>query len=45
MYIFFSKYVKIVLFNYNYFLCIEEKVNNVLKLIFSSIFKKYGAMN
>jgi hypothetical protein len=27
-----AKYLKIVLFNYNYFLCIEVKVINVLKM-------------
>jgi hypothetical protein len=42
---FFAKYLKIVLFNYNYFLCIEVKVKNVLKMIFSTIFKKYGTIN
>jgi hypothetical protein len=43
--VFFAKYLKIVLFNYNYFLCIEVKVKNVLKMIFSTIFKKYGTIN
>jgi hypothetical protein len=42
---FFAKYLKIVLFNYNDFLCIEVKVKNVLKMIFSTIFKKYGTIN
>jgi hypothetical protein len=45
MCIFFYKYLKLVLFNYNVFLFIEVKVNNVLKIMFFTIFKKYGTIN
>jgi hypothetical protein len=34
-----------VLFNYNFFLCIEVEVNNGLKMVFSTICKKYETIN
>jgi hypothetical protein len=43
--VFFVKYSKIVLFNYNCFRRIKVKVNNVLKMMFFTIFKKYGTIN
>jgi hypothetical protein len=43
--VFVSKYSKIVLFNYNFFRLIEVKVNNMLKMMFFTIFKKYGTIN